>query len=471
MSLASCEFNHGFGSVSEIRDKLRQMGADYAILKVLPKNANDKNQIYVASDFRVLHPTFAMQFQDRGVSTSVTKGRSVPGKHIPEAVFSKFDWLRADNSLVAAKSVRAIIYAQYPEARLSGFQTIENTMPRALSVEYTKENPDSKRLLIIGRGSSGRALGIMVGTPGAQLLEEVKSLPGVYGSKVCKEIRLDLGRSLRLENDLRQILGNTFDGKRLDKHGNSLPFNGTQVCGYTLEHELGIRPNSDQHGDLYGIELKVHTMPKVTLFTPEPDFGLYSDDFPAYMIKYGYRDGNDDLRVTGIHRAGIRCAKSGLTLKVRTSALNEESGKVEYSDYDASRSFTSQMDSIEVVLLDDEGSVAAGWSLERILNNWNNKHDEVVYVSAKKTVQTDLGKIDGGIKHLVRFEKEVTWCKKTSAVQLFNAISQGVIYLDPAPKYCPDEPSRNKRRSQWRVSNIDKAVKTLYEEVRYVTIE
>lgn len=471
MSLASCEFNHGFGSVSEIRDKLRQMGADYAILKVLPKNANDKNQIYIASDFRILHPTFAMRFQDRGVNTSITKNKSVTGKHIPEAVFSDFVWLRTDDSEVAAKSVRAIIYAQYPEARLSGFQTIENTMPRALSVEYTKNHPYSKRLLIIGRRSSGRALGIMVGIPESQLLDEVKSLPGVYGSKVCKEIHLDLGRSLRLENDLRKILGNTFDGKRLDKHGNSLPFNGTQVCGYTLEHELGIRPNSDQHGDLYGIELKTHTMPKVTLFTPEPDFGLYAEDFSGFMIKYGYRDGNDDLRITGIHRANIRCAKSKLTLKVRTLIVSEESGDAEYSEYDASRSFTSQMDSIEVVLLDDEGSVAAGWSLEQILNNWTNKHDEVVYVSATKTAQTDQGKIDDGIKHSVRFEREVTWCKKTSAVQLFNAISHGVIFLDPAPKYCADEPSRNKRRSQWRVNNIDEAVKTLYEEVNHVTIE
>ena len=470
MSGTNCEFNYSFNSVAEIRNKLREMGVDYAILKVLPKNANDKNQIYIASDFRVLHPTFALRFQDRGASASVTKNKSEPGKHIPEAVFSEFSWLRADDSEVYAKSVRAIIYSQYPEARLSGFQTIENTMPRALSVEYTKENPDSRRLLIIGRRSFGRALGIMVGRPDDQLLDEVKGLPGIYGSKVCKEISLDLGRSLRLESDLKAVLGSTFDGKRLDKHGSSLPFNGTQVCGYTLEHELGIRPNSDQHGDMYGIELKVHTTPRVTLFTPEPDFGLYRENFSAFMIKYGYKDKNGDLRITGIHRANIRCAKSGLTLRVRALSVNEESGDAEYSDYDASRPFTSQMNSVEVVLLDDEGFVAAGWSLERILNNWTNKHDEVVYVSATKTAQTDEGKIGEGIKHLVKFEREVTWCKKTSAAHLFNAIALGTIYLDPAPKYCADKPSRNKRRSQWRVNNIDEAVKELYDEVRHVTI-
>jgi hypothetical protein len=34
------------------------------------------------------------------------------------------------------------------------------------------------------------------------------------------------------------------------------------------------------------------------------------------MRKYGYETGGE-FRVTGVHRANVRCSKSGLTLKVR----------------------------------------------------------------------------------------------------------------------------------------------------------
>jgi hypothetical protein len=465
-----CEFDWDFSSLAQLEDKLKELGADYALLKELPKNANDKNQIYMAADLRVIHPAFSLEFQDRGASTSRTKRKSVPGRRIPEAVFTNFSWLRSDGREVPAKCVKAIIYAQYPEARLSGFLSTENTMPRALTVEYTKEHPKSKRLLIIARRASGSAVGIFVTFPSVDLLAEIKALPGAYGSKVCKEITLNLGRAERLESDFKTILGKSFDGCRLDSHGNTLPFNGTQVCGYTLEHALGIKPNSDQHGDIYGIELKVHTMPKVTLFTPEPDFGEYADDFNAFMVRRGYMNENGDYRLTGIHRAGIRCKKSELTLKVRTADTDKHTNEVRYADYDPESSFTAQMDSLEVVLLDDHGEVAAGWSLERILNNWDNKHNEVVYVSAVRSNQEDEARLAIGYKFKVAFGRDVTWCSRSSAQRLFNAIQKGTVFLDPAPKYCPDDPSRNKRRSQWRVSNIDRAVNELYEIVAYKTI-
>ena len=224
-------------------------------------------------------------------------------------------------------------------------------------------------------------------------------------------------------------------------------------------------------GDKYGIELKVHTMPKVTLFTPEPDFGLYAENFNEFMEKYGYQDANGDFRITGIHKAGIRCKKSGLTMRVGDYVENEDKGGQYFRDYDPNESFTMQMDKLSVVLLDDEGLVAAGWSLERILNNWDNKHNEVVYISAKKEAQDNSVKLGEGFKHKVYFHREVTWCRNTSGEHLMKAIYAGIVFLDPAPKYAPEEPARNKRRSQWRVNNIDQAAKVLYNDINYKTID
>jgi hypothetical protein len=465
-----CCYDFQFKSLADVKHILQQQKIDYALLKVLPKNANDKNQVYVASDFKVLHPTFSMTFQERGQSTSLTKSKSSAGKRIPEAIFDDFKWLRNDGELVEAKNVKAIIYAQYPEARLSGFQAVDKSMPRALSVEYTKQKEVPPRLLILGKTPTGGAVGIFCTFPTDSLINEVKALEGVYGSKVTKKLQLESSRTTKLEAILSDVVKHKHDGCRFDKHGVKIPFNGTQVCGYTLEHACGIIPNSNKDGDIFGIELKTHTKPKVTLFTPEPDFGCYAENFNNFMTTYGYQDDKGNWRLTGLHRANIKCEKSGLTLTVRTSTYDDTSKEVVYLDFNPDKSLTSQMDSIEVVLLDDNGIVAAGWSLERLMNCWGSKHNEVVYVAASKTIHSNASKVEEGYKYEVSFDNTVMWCHETSADHLFKAIHNGTIFLDPAPKYCPDNLKDNKRRSQWRVNNVRKASLELYEKTRDISL-
>lgn len=58
MTVGQIGFEHHVNSVSEIRDRLGSLGADLAVLKVLPRNANDKNQIYFASSFTSLYNIF-----------------------------------------------------------------------------------------------------------------------------------------------------------------------------------------------------------------------------------------------------------------------------------------------------------------------------------------------------------------------------------------------------------------------------
>lgn len=449
--------------MSAIAGQLKSSGVEIALLKILPRNANDKNQIYLASDFGVLFDLFAMQMAERGASTSLTKGRSEPGRRIPEAVFEKFSWVRRDGSLVRAKRMKAIIYPQYPEARLSGLQAVDNAMPQSLSVEYTKQHGDAKRLLVLGKLPGGECLGLVYIGLSPELQEEIARLPGFERAKACKRLVLEQNNSQKLEALLADIVGRSLPGCRLDAAGRTLPFSGTQVCGYTLEHALNIVPNADKDGDIFGIELKTHTQIKVTLFTPEPDFGEYVQNFAQFMKKYGYQDAEGNYRLTGIHRANVPCAKSGLTLRVREH--RDAEGVRKAFPYDPDTPLTPKMDAVDVVLEDSQGEVAAGWSLERLMNCWGVKHNEVVFISASKVKNPDMDAVAQGYEHMVTFAPTVIWCRNTSAERLLKAINDGVIFLDPAHKLHATDPSQNKRRAQWRVNDITKAVHSLYADV------
>jgi hypothetical protein len=478
------DFEYTAQSVDEITTTLRNLGATKAILKILPKNANDKNQIYFSSDFGVLYNNFELRLAERGISTSTTKTTSSPGSYIPEAVFAQFAWAKPSGTVVRAKNVKAIVYTQYPEARLSGFLTVENTMPESLSVTFTKANPTTKRLLVLACTPGGGCIGLVyIGMPPG-LEREIAALPGVEGSKVCKLLTVDQNYSERLFNQLAQLVSRPIKGCRLNSSGATIPFTGTQVCGYTLEHALGLSSNSAKDGDIYGIELKTHTQPKVTLFTPEPDFGPYVTSFEAFMRRYGYETSAGEWRLTGVHRAGKRCASSKLTLKVReyrmdpatvgpgrkTDWIRDANGERIAFPYEASTSLTAKLDAVEVVLEDDDGNVAAGWSLERLMNNWGVKHNEAVYISASKVATTDKAAIEEGYGFNVTFSPRVIWCRGTSAERLLSAIDSGVIFLDPAPKFVEGDTGKNKRRSQWRVNDVNGAIEALYDRVEVRTL-
>ncbi|WP_227340274.1 MvaI/BcnI family restriction endonuclease [Sphingopyxis sp. P8] len=450
-------FEHCPPTVADLIAVLGAHGVTEALIKPLTRNHNDKNQIYSGRDFTPLYPTFDVTFADRGASTSGKKGGQAAGALIPEAVFRDFFWVDDTGREVRARDVRMIIYAQYPETRLSGFSTIENTMPVSLSVDYTKAQPNAVRYLVLGRRGSGQAVAMMVANPPQQFIDDVAGLPSATGSRVWRHLRLRTTAPQRLIALLAAASGRKLPGRRLNAAGATLPFNGTQVCGYTLEHELGIIPNSGKDGDFEGIELKTHTQKKVTLFTPEPDMGLYAADFSSFMTTYGYPDENGHLRVTGIHRVGIRCEKSGLTLRVMNHARGTPiSGSVD--------------DDVHLGLFDDAGNLAAGWSLSRMLNSWSSKHNEAVYIPAVKMKCDDAELGAAGYRHYVEFGDRVLWCRETSAEQLFEALYNGTLFLDPAPKYCAGNAALTKRRSQWRVNDIAKAARDLYNDVRTISL-
>ncbi len=473
-------FDHFNTSNLAVASKLLQAhGCNIALIKALPKNANDKNQIYIHSDASLLNSIFALNFRDREASTSQTKKTSKPGRRIPEATFERFSWLSIDGKLAKTKACKAIIYAQYPEARLSGFATDDLEMPRSLSVDYTKSDELLPRYLLIGATKTGEAIAMIVVDPQPEFVKEFKALGNYFGSSVCKAIVIEQETGTqKLKAILKEnVASQTLLGCRFDKEGNTIPFTGTQVHGYTLEHACGIKPNADKNGDIFGIELKCFTRKKLTLFTPEPDGGLYKENFNLFMTTYGYEK-EGAYRLTGLHRAYQENTKSRLTLKITCkNAIKEKDAitgkktiKYKAGYYDPEIPITKQMTDMKVILEDLNGEIAASWSLERLLNCWGAKHNEVVYVPAQKLVNEEQKTLDKGYKWKIDFTEQVLWCNRTNAEKLFKAIHNGTVYLDPAPKYCPDSPKDNKRRSQWRINDIYKAAGSLYEETKLVNL-
>lgn len=450
-------FHHSPPDLDGLRAKMERHGITEAIIKSLGKNNNDKNQIYSGVALAPLYPTFDMTFNLRGPSVSGKKKSATAGTPIPEAVFKEFSWVKADGAVVEARGVKMIIYAQYPETRLSGFQAVDNTMPSALSVDFTRRYPDAVRYLVLGRRGSGAVAAFMIVNPGPDFIRDVSQLPNAPGSRIWKQMRLKSAFNTSLFQRLAAASMIELPGARMASDGTTLPFNGTQVCGYTLEHSLGIRSNSSKFGDFDGIELKAHTQKKVTLFTPEPDMGLYSEDFEKFMKGYGYMDDEGHYRLTGVHKANVRCKKSGLTLKIQ--------------NYERGMSLASRADSdVHVGLYAEDGVLAAGWSLERLLNCWTAKHNEAVYVPATKKPMFNKELSAAGYRYNIVFSNKVMWCRETSAEKLFEALYSGMLFLDPAPKFCPGKPHLNKRRSQWRVNDIEVAARSLYNEVRFLDL-
>jgi hypothetical protein len=464
------ELDHAnVNGLTEIQAIFKRFGCSTVLIKKLARNNNDKNQVYFHHNPDLLNSLFDLTFGYREKSRSAKKNGRTEGSQIAEAVFNNFSWISSSGTLHRVPHCKGILYAQYPEVRLSGFRAESGIMPYSMSIAYVKSQSKTERFLAIGADVEGRAFGLMLVDPQKFLYREFLDLPYFAGSKICRHLQIEFSTA---SDQLRQILalkiaGKDVKGCRLTATGETRPFTATQVHGYTLEHELGIASNASKEGDFRGIELKCYTQPKLTLFTPEPDGGLYAESFEKFMMKYGYSK-ETVYRFTGIHRVGSIAERSGLSLVVLCSPKGSIDGSI--MDYDVSRPFHDQLTNLHVSLLDDENQVAASWSLTRLLNNWGVKHNEVVYIPASVKDNDVIEEFNCGFTKRVWFGREFLWCKKTSLEKMIHAIAAGVIFLDPAPKLNPEIPKENKRRSQWRVNDIRRDSKSLYESVEIISL-
>jgi hypothetical protein len=405
-------------------------GCQKIYVKVLSANDNSKQQVYFAGSFDVLN-IFPI--------SEIYPERTEKGVETFKATL-KFSWIGDSGSISKAPNSKFILYPEYPEVRFSGFLRGCEAAPSQIM-----SSRESGRLLFIAVTSSGHLLGYVTDAK-SEVALEFKALSDLDSLGVFRiiPIKSSLDSRQKLLDELKRIhLDGWIDSKRLDKNGLVLPCNSSNCGGYTLEAELGIKPNGYSEPDYLGYEVKQFKARSfdriakevITLMTPEPTGGLYNEDGVENFIRsYGYKDRNgkeDRYNFGGVHKVGH--VHPLTNLKLELDGFDSSTGKI-----------TNAAGAIN--LIDTEDFVTASWSFASLLKHWNLKHNLACYVPSK-SVKFPQRQYHYGNKILLGDGTDF---------QLFlSEMSNGHIYYDPGIKLENASSARpsTKRRSQFRIKS------------------
>ncbi len=432
-------------------------GVTEVLYKVLPQNANSKNQVYLGSkdpsQFAKL-PTGEMTAE---ISTSKRSGKQEAVFHAP----LDFYWLTEEAKLAHAPHAKLIFYPQYPEARFSGFLL---GCKRAPSFLWSKDKRGTEpgRILLLGVGDDTKIIGLTL-PPEAPATKQILAESEKHTSYEAFSVLPLPGQTprdgfLTLMEALCQIHHlNWVRSRRLNKHGELVACESSNCNGNTLEALLGIRSNGLSKPDFMGWEVKARQVSnidrpgssRVTLFTPEPNLGAYKDEgIEAFVINNGYKDRNnrpDRLNVGGVYL-------------VNGAPHHQTKMRMVMDGYDAlTQSITSP--NAAVLLLDRNENVAAGWSFTKLLEHWKAKHAQAAYVPCMKSKEAPLR---------YRYGKDILLGVGAEFKLLLQAFHDGKVVYDPGIKLegvSTGKPSW-KKRSQFRVKSQDLAA--LYQTSRIV---
>ena len=414
--------------------------------KYLAENDNSKNQIYLGGDLKVLN----ILPSDQIFSIDTPAGPSFKAR-------IDFGWLHQDGEVTPAPYTQIILYAQYPEVRLSGFLRGSIKAPNELLNKRMKG-----RILLFGI-SGKKVIGLVLrGEDPAS--KEIKALHPQDASFTLFQIK-----SFKLadkNNDKEGIIqalktvhqAGWIDSKQLSKAGRIGPCSAPQCGGFTLEAELGIPKNSKAEPDLFGFEVKQYGVKdlskigsgRITLMTPEPDGGAYRTlGVEVFIRSFGYKDKTgrpDRLNFGGIHKARQVCRATGLSMEI--------------DGFDAEKSRITKAGG-SVRLETKDGVDAASWSFANILEHWKRKHANAVYVASENRKTP---------KWQYRYGNLIKVCNGTDGIKFLTSLAGGKIFYDPGIKLeqaFSDRP-RTKRRSQFRVQVGD--INGLYEHVEMIDL-
>ena len=421
-----------FSDIADLMKRFAELGAIRAFCKPLAENDNSKQQIYFGANLDV-----AQMFPFRKVETTPD------GEDSTYKAKLDFFWI-GDNFTEAATGAQLILYPQYPEVRLSGFlrgcKKAPNEFLRPIPKESRRFNngPDG-RILFFGITRDGKTLAYLASADSSLSKEfRHKQANGQYAQEsVFFKLPLP-GRDSKII--LLERLAEIRDGGwqpsiSMNKDGLIVPYKASNGGGYTLEALLGIIRNSSSEPDFMGWEIKAYSRDRVTLFTPEPDGGMYGvEGVNTFVRKYGKPSGEDTLYFTGIHRADCRNEKTGLTLVVR--------------GFNASRKIIEDVDGA-VELLTDEGCCEAAWSFAHLLIKWNKKHAQAAYIPYESNKVAERN---------YRYHSPALMGEGTDFNRYLGALCSGKVIFDPGSKVmnASSQKFSVKPRSQFRmtVSNL-----------------
>lgn len=422
----------GFKNIDEVISYFSKNDANEIYFKFLAANDNAKNQLYLGKNFGALQIFKNLVLKPDEKNEKILKASL------------NFFWISDDlKEQNKAPFSQLIFYPQYPEVRLSGFLRGAINAPSKL-MDPRARMPD--RILIFGVKRDGKVLAIVL--PPTSPLSPILSL---LKSSVINQLVVpgDLGDRGKVLKEMKRIsnLG-WIDACRMNPEGNLVPSAGSNSGGNTLEAMLGIKSNGFSEPDFCGWEVKqfgVKNFEKIkggpiTLFTPEPDSGIYVTEGAKHFIKtYGYEDksGKPRINFSSPHKFNVFNENTGLTLKLEGFDLKTK----KITDVDGG-----------IVLRDKKNKIAAKWDFKSLMEHWNKKHNLAVYVPGMKQVKED--------RLQYKYSDRVYLGEKTDFLLFLIACTESKIYYDPGIKLELGS-DKMKRRSQFRIKFDD--IEKLYQ--------
>jgi len=191
-------------------------GVTRLYMKVLAKNNNSKQQIYLGASFAALtmFPTLGI-FSDPNDDNPIFKARL------------DFYWMMAGGALYHAPATQIVFYPQYPEVRLSGFLEGCANGPSDLLDQKTCQ---PGRLMFFGVHPDGRIIASILPHTHA-IANEIRHAHGIQKIRIFYEIPVGADPKEELLRKLKEIhLKGWMNSRKLDTDGNDLPCNDSH-CG------------------------------------------------------------------------------------------------------------------------------------------------------------------------------------------------------------------------------------------------
>ena len=434
-----------FQNIDHLIEKMKLNGVNKLIFKRLSPNDNSKNQIYLGSSYDILQ-TIPMGeiYIDHSKKDS---------KRDRFKANINFYWLDTTGEIFHAPKSQLILYPKYPEVRLSGFLASAVKKPSRYMASRL-----NNRIIIMGITNDQKIISHVTG-PDNNISNELKKFEE-ENLKITLKTVFDTSKSI---NTKTQLLAKLLEihkkgwvrGMKLSNNDGLQPYSGQNAGGYTLEALAEITANGDNKPDYLGWELKQHATRldqplkggPVTLITPEPTGGIYKDEgIVPFMQKFGYHDKNgvpDRLNFGGKHEHGKVTSSTGLSLLL--------------FGYDYEKKKIDNVDG-GIILKNDKDEVAAKWHFSKLIEMWNKKHAQTVYVPCKKN---DL---------FYRYGHVVALGEGTNFDKFLFSLINGSIYYDPGIKLenISTQKPKSKKRSQIRIKAKD--IPSLYEKCEEINL-
>lgn len=449
-------------TLAKLLDIFARQNVTGVYVKKLAPNDNSKNQPYFGGHLTDLS---FIPSGDLIASESTSQKSRITNRDIKYSAPLSFSWVDASGELYPAPNSKLIYYPQYPEVRFSGFLK-GSRVSAGEWMDPTKNGRREGRWLILGVRQDKKIFGYLA-TPNCNLSKELESLELDSASAVFKIVPLSKGAPREVSSRSRLISkfleihnAGWIPSQRLTADRGIIAYEARNAGGYTLEAQLEITPNGYAEPDYLGWEVKqfsVTRFPRIgarptTLFTPEPDGGLYKDQGAiSFVRQYGYEDKSgkpDRLNFGGKHIVDQVQATTGLKMKLL--GFDAESGRI-----------TEAAGCI--ALIDQSETITASWSFAKLMDHWKRKHAKALYVPSM------LQKREDG-RTYYRYGNEIELGAGTDMELLLKRLQDGSAYYDPGIKLeqASSPTPKIKKRNQFRTTH--KQLPKLYKSFEYVDI-